>query len=85
MDSAKEIFFVVFFTLIMPAAWVFLTPLARRMRRDADRPAELPPREVSEELERLHARLAELEERVDFTERLLATQRERESLPEGRR
>ena len=36
---------------------------------------------VYEELERLRNEMAELHERVDFTERLLAKSREREALP----
>ena len=35
----------------------------------------------AEELHDLRGRLAELEERVDFAERMLAQSRERESLP----
>jgi hypothetical protein len=77
--DVEKIFLVVFFTLVMPAAWMFLTPLARRMRREAERPAEVPT-QVLEELDRLHARVAELEERVDFTERLLAAKREQDQI-----
>lgn len=36
---------------------------------------------IYEELERMRGELSELHERVDFTERLLAKGRERESLP----
>lgn len=36
---------------------------------------------VYDELERMRGELAELQERVDFTERLLAKSREREALP----
>jgi len=81
--DVEKIFLVVFFTLVMPAAWMFLTPLAKRMRREAERPAELPA-QVLEELDRLHARVAELEERVDFTERLLAAKREQDQIGEAR-
>ena len=37
----------------------------------------------AEELHELRGRMAELEERLDFTERLLAQQREPEQLPRG--
>ncbi|HEY7682566.1 MAG TPA: hypothetical protein VH879_07965 [Gemmatimonadales bacterium] len=37
--------------------------------------------EVYEELERIRAEMSELQERVDFTERLLAKSRERDALP----
>jgi hypothetical protein len=39
--------------------------------------------EETERLAALESRLAEVEERLDFTERLLASAREKESLPEG--
>jgi len=73
--DVEKIVLVVFFTLVMPAAWMFLVPIAKRLRREADHPLELPPAVVAE-LDRHNARLAELEERVDFTERLLAQQRD---------
>jgi hypothetical protein len=38
---------------------------------------------VYEELERMRGEMAELHERVDFTERLLAKSREQAQLPEG--
>jgi hypothetical protein len=42
----------------------------------------LPP-DVLAELQGLQTRVAELEERLDFAERLLARQREAERLPGG--
>jgi hypothetical protein len=39
---------------------------------------------VYDELERMRSELSELQERVDFTERLLAKSREPDQLPEGR-
>lgn len=47
--------------------------LARVLGGDA---VELPPEQVLNELEELRSRLAEIEERTDFNERLLARQRE---------
>jgi hypothetical protein len=76
--DVEKVFFVVFFTLVMPAAWVFLLPLARRMHRGTQPTAVSP--EVVAELEQMHARITELEERLDFAERLLASQREPERL-----
>lgn len=38
---------------------------------------------VYEELERIRGEMAELQERMDFTERLLARSREQAQLPEG--
>ena len=47
-------------------------------------PAEVPP-ELLEEMDEMRHRMVELEERVDFTERLLARQRADEpaQLPPG--
>lgn len=46
--------------------------------------AAVPDPAVYDELERMRGELAELQERVDFTERLLAKTREPDQLPEGR-
>ena len=56
--------------------------IAERIRGRAEVAPEPDPA-VYEELERMRGELAELQERVDFTERLLAKGRERESLPGG--
>jgi hypothetical protein len=81
--DVEKILIIVFFTLVLPASWMFLVPIAKHMRRDADRPPE-PRTDVAAELDRVNARLAELEERVDFTERLLAKQRDQDRLTGGR-
>ena len=52
--------------------------LARRIEGHAAEPLDMEP--VLHELDEMRARMAELEERQDFTERLLA--REREQVPE---
>jgi hypothetical protein len=52
--------------------------IAERIRGRAD---SQPDPAVYEELERLRSEMAEIHERVDFTERLLANAREREQLP----
>jgi len=51
--------------------------LAHRIRGDGA-VSELPPETVLNELDDLRARVLELEERVDFSERLLAQARESE-------
>ncbi|HTS89075.1 MAG TPA: hypothetical protein VMG41_11335 [Gemmatimonadales bacterium] len=76
----ERVFFVVFFTLVMPASWMLLAPLARYLRRRATAP-EIPA-ELLEELDQMRSRIAELEDRADFAERLLARQREPGTLPE---
>lgn len=52
--------------------------IAERIRGRVE-PASDPA--VYEELDRMRGELSELQERVDFTERLLAQSREREGLP----
>ena len=62
---------------------VFRSGASRRGRPRLRDPQDAPDPEVprlTEELEVLQRRLAELEERVDFHERLLATQREKDRL-----
>jgi len=54
--------------------------LAERIRGTA-RPAEDPV--LAADLEQLRGRLAEVEERLDFAERLLAQAREADQLPGG--
>lgn len=55
--------------------------IAERIR---GRPLEAgPDPAVYEELERMRGEMSELQERVDFTERLLARSREQAQLPEG--
>ena len=58
--------------------------LAQRITEGAAAPAELPP-ELLDEMDEMRHRMVELEERVDFTERLLARQRADEpaQLPPG--
>jgi len=52
----------------------------RASLRAGQHPAEPEVSRLTEELAEVQRRLAELEERVDFTERLLATQREKDRL-----
>jgi lactate dehydrogenase-like 2-hydroxyacid dehydrogenase len=62
--------------------------VARLIRAYATRIETVQPRGQEQlsgpELEEVHRRLAELEERLDFTERLLANQRDAKQLPESR-
>lgn len=61
-----------------PAARQGLLDLTQR--RDPGAEAELA--ELRQMVERLNGDMAELQERVDFTERMLAQQRERQALPD---
>jgi hypothetical protein len=54
--------------------------IAERIRGRPEPSAGQDPA-VYDELDRLRGEMAELQERVDFTERLLARNREREALP----
>lgn len=55
--------------------------IADRIRGISVEPAPDPA--VYEELERMRTEMSELQERVDFTERMLAKTREQAQLPEG--
>ncbi|MFZ5625358.1 MAG: hypothetical protein ACOY71_13195 [Gemmatimonadota bacterium] len=65
-------------------AWVARGPLGKaiadRIGGRTEAPPEMPP-EVLAELDELRTRVAELEERMDFSERLLARNRERAEQP----
>jgi hypothetical protein len=52
----------------------------RFLPRPKSRAVDQPEREALEELDQLRARISELEERLDFAERLLGRQREGERL-----
>ena len=54
--------------------------LAQRITEGSLGPAEVPP-ELLEEMDDMRHRMVELEERVDFTERLLAERRDAAQLP----
>jgi Tfp pilus assembly protein PilO len=79
--------------VVMSAAVLLFGPLLRAVARRIDGRHRLDPA-IHEELDQLRARVAdvdalnqrvaELEERVDFTERMLAQRATPERLPEGR-
>jgi hypothetical protein len=62
---------------------VSFSPVGRAIadRIRGERARSEPDPAVYEELERMRTELSELQERVDFTERLLAHSRDREALP----
>jgi hypothetical protein len=82
MGEGIRIFFLLAAVIAAPLLAVMIVPtVAKRLLRwGVPEPSE-PPR--SEELEALQRRVAELEERVDFAERLLAQQRDA-ALPKPR-
>ena len=56
--------------------------LERVMRQRHDPAADQDVAELRQTVERLSGEVAELQERLDFAERMLAQQRERQALPE---
>lgn len=77
------------YDVVMLAAGEFRDIGGRRLRRwqiDDDSPSGTSPRRVDEltaQIDRLERHVAELAERLDFAERLLTQQRERDRLPRG--
>lgn len=70
------------------AVLVFKGPLGEAILRsissdDRDPDQAVPSQEILQELDDLRAQMAELQERVDFTERLLAREREERTLHSG--
>jgi len=83
-DQIFGLTLVVIFGVVVPVMLAIAIPVGKAWARrvEAHPAADQPsPDDVGE----LRNRLAELEERVDFTERMLAQQREPERLPEGHR
>jgi hypothetical protein len=60
-------------------------PLGRALARriEGATPPELDVEPLLQELDEVRGRMVELEERMDFTERLLAREREAQALPPG--
>jgi tetrahydromethanopterin S-methyltransferase subunit G len=79
VDSEKLII-IGFFTFVLPVSWMFASAYFKRWNRRMDREEQLPSG-IQADMEQLRSRVLELEERLDFTERLLARQREVERLP----
>ncbi len=93
--QGPEVLIPITFFVSTAAVFILRGPLGRAIAEAIRRappwsdvpPSTLDAERVSAELEELKQRLAELEERQDFTERLLAQQRSRAALglgPEGR-
>jgi hypothetical protein len=88
MDS-KDLFITIFALCALGGAFGVLRPLATALaKRIADGPKRDPPAdqlavwraELLDELQQLRQQVGDLAERVDFTERLIARQREGERL-----
>jgi hypothetical protein len=83
-DQHFALILIVFFGVILPVLLAVGIPLGKAWARKLEsgsRPAIDPS--VLEELHQLRERVGELEERLDFTERVVAQQRESTRLTEG--
>jgi hypothetical protein len=86
-DQHFALVLILFFGGFMPfgLAWLIPTVKARMKRLDAEAAAlsgTTDPR-LYDEVDALRTRMAELEERLDFTERMLAQQQDQARLPGG--
>jgi hypothetical protein len=90
--SGPEVLIPITFFVSAAAAIIFRGPMGKAIaeviRRvppwaDGPPPPDVDAERISAEFETLRQRMAELEERQDFTERLLAQQRERSALGPG--
>jgi len=61
----------------------FALPIRKALLRKIEGKTEVQDPQLVEEVDQLRERMGELEERLDFTERLLAQQRESAALPPG--
>lgn len=86
-DQRFALIIILFFGGVMPflLAWMIPTVKARMKRLDAEAAAHAPtdPR-LYEEIDALRSRMGELEERLDFTERMLTQSQENARLTEGK-
>ena len=86
-DQSFALILIFFFGGVMPVVLAYLIPTvkARMKRLDAEVAAHMAndPR-LYEEIDALRSRVGELEERLDFTERLLTQQQEHARLTEGK-
>jgi hypothetical protein len=82
-DQVFVLILIGFFTFVLPMSFIIGIPWAKAMRRRLESRSDAASPELAAELEDLRGRVAELEERADFAERLLARQRDPERLPGG--
>ena len=86
-DQHFALILVFFFGGVMPLVLAYAIPAAkaraRRLEAESAPAAATDPR-LYEELDALRSRVGELEERLDFTERMLTQQQENARLTEGK-
>ena len=78
----EKLIIIGFFTFVLPVSWMFASAYFKRWNRRMDREDQLPPG-IQADMEQLRSRVLELEERLDFTERMLTKQQEHARLTEG--
>jgi Tfp pilus assembly protein PilO len=95
MEGIAKVTIILFMVIGVPMLSIFVLPpiakaFARRLegrsgRLDEETAAELADLQARVgEIDNLQTRMAELEERLEFAERLLATRREADQLPGSR-
>ena len=82
-DQLFGLILVAVFVVVVPAMVMFGIPLAKAWARRLEAGGASQDGLTSPELDELRRRVAELEERADFTERVLARQQEPERLGRG--
>jgi Tfp pilus assembly protein PilO len=83
-DQQFALILVGIFGVLMPVVLAIGIPAGKAWARRLERGGQSQDRgETAAELSELRARVAELEERLDFTERVLATRRESPQLSAG--
>lgn len=78
--------FLIVMTLLVSGialVFTFAIPLRKALLRKIEGKQQVQDPHLVHEVEMLRDRMGELEERLDFTERLLAQQRESAALPPG--
>ena len=73
----------VIFAIILPGMLALAIPLGKAWARRVEHGTQHDDSETQAELERVKGRLAELEERLDFTERVLSQHRDAGKLGAG--
>lgn len=80
-DQGFALILVGVFGVIVPFGLAWIIPAARARARRIDREGASVDAEVVAEVDQLRARLGEMEERLDFAERMLAHQGGPKELP----
>lgn len=80
-DQVFAVALIVLLALVVPVGLIFFVPFAKAWSKAMN--ARMNPSGHSDEIDDLKNRVQELEERLDFTERVLAQVREPERLTSG--